>query len=564
MPWLYGQIEVQGIIKMLLSICISVMSMMDHQKIAHGRTESYLKLKGVMMSKIKVNIINNKILVLVIAGVFALGGCATSYRKQMTETLKSTQTGSIEVGLAELEKNNAGLDKSLLYYLEKGELLRMQGSLPESRDSFLVADGTVRQWEEAVKTDPSKIMGEIGSFLINDTTRRYEGRDYEKVLLSTRLALNHMAIGDWDAARVEIKKMHEREAVIADFRSKEIEEAKNGAAEQGLKVTSFKELNGYPVETLTSPEVLALKNAYESSFANYLAGFIYEAQNEGSLAAAGYRKAIEIGGENKALVDGLKNLDARIGKMGANGAGVDTLIVIESGAAPVIKSVSLPIPLPIPSGDGLRIVLTPLSWPVIEGGSSEHTQHILIGDKKFNPTLITNVDHMARRALSDEMPGIIFRSSVRAIAKGAAQKVVQDNAASLGPFGALISIATSITAVVSEQADERIWGSLPGRFSIVRVSLPAGAHRVTLDTPTGPVTKDVQVSGSHALVTLRSTGNAVYLTQSPYDSSKVAMHQMVPDSVAAEAEPKPKTSAKKKSVKPKVLAVKDGDAEMKK
>lgn len=517
-----------------------------------------------MMNKEKLHNFNNKIFVVMVAGVFALGGCATSYRNQMSETLKSTQTGSIDAGLTELEKNNTGEDKSLLYFLEKGELLRMKGSLVESRDSLLVADGTVRQWEEAVKTDPSKVMGEVGSFLINDTTRRYEGRDYEKVLLSTRLALNHMAIGDWDAARVEIKKMHEREALIADFRSKEIEEAKKAAAEQGLKVTSFKELNGYPVETLTSPEVLSLKNAYESSFANYLAGFIYEAQNEGSLAAAGYRKAIEIGGENQLLVDGLKNLDARIGKKGINGKGVDTLFVIESGSAPVIKSVTLPIPLPIPSGEGLRIVLTPISWPVIEEGTPPLSHSLLIGDKKLSPTLITNVDHMARRALSDEMPGIIFRSSVRAIAKGAAQKVVQDNTASMGAFGALISIATSITAVVSEQADERIWSSLPGRFSIARVSLPAGSHRVTLDTPTGPVTKDVQVSGSHALVTLRSTGNAVYLTQSPYDSSKVAMHQMVPDSVAAEAEPKPKTSAKKKSVKPKVLAVKDGDAEMKK
>jgi uncharacterized protein len=34
-------------------------------------------------------------------------------------------------------------------------------------------------------------------------------------MLTTRLALNRMALGDWDNARVDIKRTHEREAVIA-------------------------------------------------------------------------------------------------------------------------------------------------------------------------------------------------------------------------------------------------------------------------------------------------------------------------------------------------------------
>jgi len=162
----------------------------------------------------------------------------------------------------------------------------MKGSYESSKEVWLAADEKVRDWEDQVKTDPAKLMGDIGAFILNDTSRRYDGRDYEKVFINVRLALDHLAIGDWESARTEIKKMHEREAIIAQFRSKELDAAKDSAESKGLKTTSFKELNGYPVETLTDPAIQALKNSYESAFANYLAGFVYEGLGEPSLAAA--------------------------------------------------------------------------------------------------------------------------------------------------------------------------------------------------------------------------------------------------------------------------------------
>ena len=41
-----------------------------------------------------------------------------------------------------------------------------------------------------------------------------------------------------------------------------------------------KEINGYPVETLNDPEVLALKNGYSNALSHYLAGFLYEVLGE--------------------------------------------------------------------------------------------------------------------------------------------------------------------------------------------------------------------------------------------------------------------------------------------
>jgi len=101
-------------------------------------------------------------------------------------------------------------------------------------------------------------MGQLKALIMGDNSRDYEGQDYEKVMLTTQMALNRINLGDLDTARIDIKRTHEREAVIAEFRAKETAEAEKEATDKGI-TTSAKELNGYPVETLNDPEVLKLK-----------------------------------------------------------------------------------------------------------------------------------------------------------------------------------------------------------------------------------------------------------------------------------------------------------------
>lgn len=405
----------------------------------------------------------------------------------------------------------------LLFYLDDGETQRQLGAYEQSRKSWLAADDLVRGWEDEMRRDGAKILGDIGSYIINDKTRRYDGRDYEKVFLSVRLALDHLALGDWQAARTEIKKMHEREAIIAEIRAKELEAVKKEAESKGLTTTSFKELNGYPIETLEDPAVRALKNAYESAYANYIAGFVYEALGEPSLAAAGYRKAAEMQPGVKLLEDSLKELDGKAKRnRGKHSGQTDVLFLVETGTAPKLDSITLPIPLPIVSRGGLSMVMTPLSWPVIRPTTPQLASNFKVNGKDSSLALLTNVDLMARRALSDEMPGIIFRTGVRAIVKGVAQKNIQDNAGSLGLFGSVLSIAASVVAVATETADTRIWQTLPGYYSVARMTLPSGAHTLTVDTPSGPISREIKVSGPYAVVALRSSPTGTSLAQTPY------------------------------------------------
>src|SRR5207237_5729853 len=102
-----------------------------------------------------------------------------------------------------------------------------------------------------------------------------------------------------------------REAAIEQARARAIAEVDSETKKRGA-ATSFKELDGYPVQTIDNPEVNALRNGYQSALAHYLAGFVYEALGEPSLAAPGYRLANELQPNRPALEDALRGLDRRV------------------------------------------------------------------------------------------------------------------------------------------------------------------------------------------------------------------------------------------------------------
>lgn len=426
-----------------------------------------------------------------------LSGCAAfrSYDSELQQTNQQLAAGNVDGALAVLESNNKGEQKDLLYYFEKGELLRSKGDFKGSQEAWRAADGVVFQWEEAVKLDTDKYLAQFGSYLVNDKVRRYEGYDYEKVMLTTQMALNLLAQNDFDGARTEIKKTHEREAVIAELRDKEYLQREDEAEKEGVK-TEFKDLQGYPVASLDAPEVISLKNSYQSAFSHYLSGFVYEALGEKGLAAPGYRKAAELRPNTPLLEQALLDLDKHSGKAGES----DVLIVVQSGLAPSRDSVRIPLPLPI---DG-NLVITPLSFPVIkDDASTAHFSELQLNDKALGLTALNSTSAMSRRALRDDMPGIILRTSVRAITRGVAQKKMNE----VNPMAGLVM---GIASAVVEGADTRTWRTLPDETQVARVRLAHGEHRLNLPSSLGGSQVKVKIDRPYQVISLRVVGNQVF------------------------------------------------------
>ncbi len=435
----------------------------------------------------------------------ALTGCANmqSHDKLASEMQTAGQTNGIPAALARLEASATTADEkaALLYNMERGELLRMDRRYEDSTGAFMLADTKVKEWEETAQTNPSKLMGTVGAALISERLKAYEGQDYEKVWLTTRLALNRLAVGDFENARVDIKRTHEREAIIAEFRAKETLAAEEEAKSKGA-ASGSKEINGYPVETLNDPEVLALKNGYSNALSHYLAGFLYEVLGESGLAAPGYRKAIELKPETGVLEEGMRGLDSRTSFTWKRRQRMtDVLFLVEAGDAPARKPKAFT--LPVPTGSGL--VTASLSYPVIEPSNDPLLSQLSVAGYDFKLEKVVDVNVMARRALKDEMPGMVFRGVTRAIAKGVLQNELQKRG---GLIGGLIGAATS---VATEQADDRMWRMLPGRVYVARGYLPPGEHRISINGRL--IDQPIQIDGQYALVPLRIYHNSVLTGQ---------------------------------------------------
>ncbi len=462
--------------------------------------------------------------------MLVLTACAAfrSYDLELRQTLDLVSVGKIDAAIGTHERHARG-KKDLLYFLEKGELLRLAGRYAESQQAWFEADRRVAGWEQQARLHPEMLLRDAGSLLINDKSRAYPGQDFEKVMLTTRIALNHLALGEWDNARVAIKRTHEREALIAALRADQLRRSEQAAGESG-DTRDFRELNGYPVETIDSPEVNALRNSYQNAFSHYLAGYLYEALGETGLAAAGYRQAIELQPGIALLEDGLAGLETRQAQRRAaltdSGIDTDLLVVVETGLAPARRSIN--INLPVVKDE--KVFFAPISFPVLRSQSGPAgTRGIVVNESILAEGAdITSVDLMSRRALQDEMPWILLRAVTRATAKVAVQKAASDNDNS----GAARAV-TMIGSIVTEQSDERAWRSLPAEIAVARVRVAPGSHDIGVDIGSIQHRFRIKIDGPFAVMSVRQIGATAYMSVSPAFAGGASLQQARADTTRA-------------------------------
>ncbi|MCL2162682.1 MAG: hypothetical protein FWH56_12600, partial [Betaproteobacteria bacterium] len=227
-------------------------------------------------------------------------------------------------------------------------------------------------------------------------------------------------------------------------------------------------------------------------------GYYFEMVGEPSLSDPGYRNALELRPDS-ALIRA--KTTGKTAKPGPNEA--DVLFVFESGQAPAWKSVTIPLVLPI----NKELIAVPLSFPVIISTGVYTPTSLGVGGKNLPVETLVNVDAMAKRQLKDQMPGIIGRTAIRGVIKGAAQYAVQKKG------GKAAGLITGVANVVTEQADERAWRTLPARLSIARAILPEGEQTIEFRTGRGTYRSTITVGGKVNIIPIRIVGDFVYVGQ---------------------------------------------------
>jgi len=168
-------------------------------------------------------------------------------------------------------------------------------------------------------------------------------------------------------------------------------------------------------------------------------------------------------------------------------------------------------------------VTASISYPVIDPSGDALLTKLAMDQQELALERVVDVNVMARRALKDQMPGMVLRGFTRALAKGVMQDQLQKNA---GLFGAIVGMVPS---VATEKADDRMWRMLPGRIYVARGYLPPGSHQLAIDGR--GVTGKVDIGGQYALVPLRIYGDRVLVGE------VARIGTLAPDAAAAAAAP---------------------------
>jgi uncharacterized protein len=443
---------------------------------------------------------------IILIGLALLAGCAAtrSYDAELHGTLERAAAGNVDGAIKLLDAANAD-KKNLLYQLELGMLQRLGNRYEESQKAWTSASEGILASRAGGWLELSTLAGAAGS-VISDKLRPYQAHDYEQVMLLTYMALNHLAMGDYDRARVAIKQTHELEAEIAEQRARQLAAVEEEAKKRGAR-SSFKELNGYPIQTIDNPAVNALRNGYQSALSHYLAGFIYEALGEPSLAAPGYRLANELQPGQPLLEDALAGLDARVAA--PDDGLTDVLFVVGTGSAPALQSRQFNTPLLVSN----KLIFLPVAYPVMASAAAQGPTQLAVGGLTLPLAPLTSIDLMARRSLQDDMPSIMLRAAIRSTTSAVLQYQAQSGRGDRDAAGvALAAALIGIGIAALNSADDRTWRALPSDVAIARARLPRGEHKITLHTPEGEQSVPLAVSGRYAVVDFRLLRRQVFVS----------------------------------------------------
>jgi hypothetical protein len=396
--------------------------------------------------------------------VLLLGGCAITYTDAMQQVDRDLATDQPQAALKALDKISGGKDQ-VLYLLNKAMVLRMTGDYTDSVQAFEQAKPLMEYLEATSVTENA------AAFTFTEQLRAYQPPLYERLLAHVYQGLNYLQMGQPDSARVEASQ-------IDDL---------------------LKRLY---------PNVDAEPNGGDA-FPRYFSGLVYENMGEYSDAMIAYRQAFKSykaqGASDESiprdlqvslcrfadflgLTDELNDYKKRFGlsewppvdKQDAQG---QLVFVFSDGPGPVKYAQSSVLPDPV-SGRFYSV-----SLPVVRARSrGQAYAAISAGDAHATTTRVASISEDAEQQLKSDRPKLIAAEISRNVTRTVAANAADRKAAGLGTV-------LSLVASVGDQADTRIWATLPNDIQIARLRLAPGTYDLTVQLRGRVrVLKDVNIS----------------------------------------------------------------------
>ncbi len=376
-----------------------------------------------------------------ILAITLLGSGCVSFTYQKDTLEKHLMSQQPQQALVALDALKLGARDKIIYQLDKGMLLRMQGDIQASNKTLEQSKAMID------KLDAVSLREQAAALSVNDSMRSYMPPLFERAMLHCVIALNYLELNDNNSARVEALQLDEL-------------------------LKQHKEKKPLP-------------------FAHYIIGLIFEANNELDEAMIAYRQSYDDYRASKTkipllLQQDLLRLSEHLGLNDEEKKYQQEFQLKQWPTQAELKQQGQVVAILfnglIPRKHSQEInaqsfnngQLHRISVPFYETRSTQvHSATLIIADQHSQTELLDQLDKHANANLSEKMPAIIARTIARV---GVKNKIV-DNARDQSP---LLGLALNLATFISEQADTRAWNTLPQDILIARSAVAPGRYNLEL------------------------------------------------------------------------------------
>jgi hypothetical protein len=180
-----------------------------------------------------------------------LAGCSSTI--DLSGTQRLYRQGNYEAAYRSLlarQDEIVGKQGSLVFNLDGGVLSHFEGAWERSNAMLAAAE------REITENYTESITANIGSFLVNDNTKEYQGEDFEDIYTNVFKALNYTGLGEDEDALVELRRSIEKQSLLKSKYEKQADAVAKYAIEQGVE---------------SVPEATYSTSFSSSALSNYLA-----------------------------------------------------------------------------------------------------------------------------------------------------------------------------------------------------------------------------------------------------------------------------------------------------
>ena len=357
--------------------------------------------------------------------------------------------------------------------MQDGRQAMLAGEPTQSEAAFAKAITAIAADDERALISAGDSARTGAALVSNDNLRRYRVAPYERLFLHSYQALNYLALAQPQAAAVELRRADAWQRTQALAYAEKISEAER----EGGKLVPSSNADLGALDNAAA----RVRSSTQHAGALYLSGLFYEAQDALNDAFIDYRAAWQAQPSNGQLASDTSRLAKRLRfddptprntptpsplSLDQDDRAGDIVVYWERGEIPDKVAFQLPL---INSR-----AFTLVSIPYYPSRSAPAARlSIQLDGQSPLAELLVDTHALAARTLREQLPGIMLRASVRAVAKQQLQRQLNEKSPGLGLLGTIYSL-------LSERPDLRQWSNLPAQVYVSRQRVSAGDHRLSI------------------------------------------------------------------------------------